>query len=126
VAGHAACDRVNTEAHIDTTLSEGVIQLANLVLRLRHRHAVARNNSDPAGSGKNRGSLFGSGALDWLSLLLSGHGSLDLPKSAEKHVGERPIHRFRHNHRKNETRRTVQSSGYDEQLAVEHKAHGSG
>ena len=42
VAGHAAGDRVDAEAHVDALLAQQLGDLVDRVLRLRHRHAVAR------------------------------------------------------------------------------------
>ena len=45
---HAAGDRVDGELHRDAALLQLVVQLAHLVLGLRHRHAVARDDDDQA------------------------------------------------------------------------------
>ena len=46
VARHAAGHRVDGELHVDAAARQHVVQLADLVLRLRHRHAVARHDDD--------------------------------------------------------------------------------
>src|SRR5262249_20624461 len=117
VSGHASSDRVDSEAYIDTTFGEGVIQLANFVLRLRDSHAVAGNDGDAAGSGKNRSSLLGRGALDGLGLLLARGGGLNLSEAAEQNVGKRAVHRFGHDYGKDKTGRAVERPGDDQQLA---------
>ena len=42
-------------------LVRSVVQLADLVLRLRHRHAIAGNDDDAARVAQNLGRLFGAG-----------------------------------------------------------------
>jgi hypothetical protein len=48
VAGHAARDRMDRVFHLDALLLEHVGHLAQRMLRLRHRHAVARHDDDPS------------------------------------------------------------------------------
>ena len=44
--GHAAGDRMDRELHVDAALGELVVELADPVLRLRDRHAVAGDDDD--------------------------------------------------------------------------------
>ncbi len=47
-------------------------------------------------------------------------------ESAEQHVGERAVHGLAHDDREDQAGRTVQGSGGDQQLVVEHEAHRHG
>ncbi len=62
VSGHAPGHGMNAEAHVDAALGERVVEFAHFVLRLRHGHAVARNNRDLAGGSENSGRFFRRGA----------------------------------------------------------------
>jgi hypothetical protein len=52
-----------------------------------------------------------------------GLGLLHLAERAEEHVGEGAVHRLAHDDREDETARTVQRAGGDQELVVEHEAH---
>src|SRR5216684_814840 len=96
------------------------------MLRLRHGHAVAGHNDHFVGGGKNRGGFFRRGALDGALLLHARGGGLNLSEAAEQHVGERAIHGFGHDDGENEAARAVERTGDNQQLAVQHEAHGRG
>ena len=49
VTRHAAGHRVDAEAHVDALLAQRLGDLVHRVLRLRHRHAVARHDDDVLG-----------------------------------------------------------------------------
>ncbi len=120
----ASGDRVNAEGDIHTALGERVEQLAHFVLRLRHGHAVAGHDHHFVGGAENPGGFFRRGALDRALLLHARGGGLNLSEAAEQHVGERAIHGLGHDDGQNETGRAVERAGDDQQLAVQHEAHG--
>ena len=39
---------MDREPHVDAALGQNIVHFAQLVLRLRHRHAIARNDDDAA------------------------------------------------------------------------------
>ena len=49
MSGHPARDRMDGELHRDSPLLQLVVELAHLVLGLRHGHAVAGNDHDQVG-----------------------------------------------------------------------------
>ena len=59
MARHAAGDRVDGVLHVHAALLEEVGQLAHVVLRLRDREAVARDDDDPARVGEHDGAVLG-------------------------------------------------------------------
>src|SRR6267143_4612996 len=126
VAGHASGDWMNAEADIDAALAESVEEFANFVLGLRDGHAVAGNDDDFVGGGEDSGGFFRGGAFDGALLLRARSGGLNLSEAAEEHVGERAIHGFGHDDGKNEAGGAVERASDDQQLAIEHEAHGRG
>ena len=126
VAGHAAGNRVDGEFYVYAALAEGIEKFADFVLRLRDGHAVAGYDDDFVGGGENSGGFFGAGAANSLFFDSPGSGDLHLTKGAEKNVGKRAVHRFRHDDGEDETGRAVEGAGDDEELAVEDEAHRGG
>ena len=104
------------EADLDSLLGERVIQFSDFVLRLRHGHAIAGNDHDFVGSRKNRSGFFGRGAAHRLRFLSGGGGSLHLAEGSEENVGERAVHRLRHDDGEDEAGRSVERASDDQQL----------
>ena len=102
------------ELHVHAVLAQGVVQFAHAVLGLGHGHAVAGDDDHAAGGRHDLGRVFGRGALDGalFGVALAG---LNLPESAEQHVGERAIHRLAHDDREDQARGAVQGPGGDQQ-----------
>ena len=50
----------------------------------------------------------------------------DRAERAEQHVGDRSVHRLAHDERQHEARRAIERTRGDEQLVLEHEAHGDG
>ena len=92
VAGHAPGDGMDGELHVDAALGQLIVELADPVLRLRHRHAVAGDDDDAVGVLEQVGGVLRRAALD-ASSPRRPPPRLHLPERAEEHVGERPVHR---------------------------------
>ena len=126
MARHAAGDRVNGELHRDAPFVQLVVELAHLVLGLGHGHPVAGNNHHEARLFQDlRGPFDRFGLVD---LLLPAFVR-DLPhltEGPEQHVGERAVHRLAHDDGEDETARSVEGARRDQELVVEHEAHGDG
>ncbi len=58
---HAACDRVDRVLHVAPIALHRVREIADGVLCLRHRHAVARDDDHRAGGVQDLGRLFERG-----------------------------------------------------------------
>src|ERR1700685_364976 len=99
------------EAHINAALAERVEELANLVLSLRYRHAVAGNDHHLVGGGQDGGGFFGGGAAYWASFLGGRRCALHLAEGSEQNVGERPVHSLRHDDREDKARRAIEGTG---------------
>src|SRR5882672_2167152 len=107
---HASRDGMDGEANFDSLLGKDVIKFANLVLRLRHRHPVAGDDHNFIRGIKNRSRFFGSSAVYRLRFLAARSGSLHLTEGSEQDVGERPVHRLRHDDRENQSGRSVEGA----------------
>src|SRR3989442_13941008 len=64
VPGHPSRHGVDGEPDVDAALREGIVELADLVLRLRHRHAVPRDDDHGTRGLQDRGGLFWGSAPD--------------------------------------------------------------
>src|ERR1700733_3681657 len=126
VAGHASSDGMDGEADFDALFGEHVVEFANFVLCLRNGHAVAGNDDNFIRRGKDRGGFFGSGAANRLGFCAPGGGGLHLAKGSEQDVGEGTVHRLRHDDGEDETGRSIERAGNDEQFVVQDKSHGGG
>ena len=115
---------MDREFHVDTALGQHVVEFAHFVLSLCHRHAVAGHNDHRVGRAKNRGGFLGSGTMDRADFLRCGGRNLHLAERSEQHVCERSVHGLRHDHRQNESGRTVERARDDEQFAVDDETHG--
>ena len=58
MAGHATGNRVNGKLHLHAFFDQQLCQFPDLVLGLRHRHAVAGNDDDLAGIGHHDASVL--------------------------------------------------------------------
>ncbi len=114
--------RVYGELHIHAPFRQQVVQFADLVLRLRNRHAITRNNHHRTRIAQDPRRFFRSCRAHRARFLRSG-ARLQLPESAEEHVGERSVHRPAHYDRQNETGRPVKRTGDNQQLVVQRKTH---
>ena len=113
MSGHASRHGVNAELHIHAPFAEGIIQFPDLVLRLRNRHTVARNDYYGVSCRENGGGFFRCGAVHRPLFLLSAGGNLDLAEGPKHHVRKRPVHGLAHDHGKDETGRTIERSSND-------------
>ena len=81
VAGHAAGDRMDGVFHLDAFLLQHVGHLAQRMLRLRDRHAVARHDDHLGGVLHDEGGVFRRALLDRPRLDGAGRGqSVSPPK----------------------------------------------
>ena len=99
VSWHAARDGMDGKSHIHTSLAECVIEFTYLVLSLRDRHAITRNNDDLVGGGQDCGRFFRRRAADRLCFCPSCRGSLNLAECAEENIAERAVHGLGHDDR---------------------------
>ena len=93
-------------AHSDAWAAlQQVGQLAHLVLRLRHGHAVARHDDDFRGIFHDIGRIFGRADFGvFIAVIRGARGSLFTAKSAEQHGDKGAVHAFTHDVRENSPR----------------------
>ena len=125
MAGHAAGDRMHGEFDIDAIAGQGIVQFADAVLGLGHGHAVTGDDDHGAGGFHDLCGVLGSCAFDG-ALLDRARGGLDLAEGAEEDVGKRAVHGLAHDDREDEAGGAVEGPGGDQELVVEHEAHGHG
>ena len=118
--------RVDGEADINSLLGEDVVQLANLMLRLRYRHAIAGDDDHFVRGGEDCGGFLGGGAVHRPSFRAARCCGLHLAEGSKQYVGKRAVHGLRHDDRKNESGRSIERAGDDEELVLEDESHGSG
>ena len=83
MAGHAAGDGIDGELHIHAAASQHVVQLAELVLGLRHRQAVAGNDDHRARGIEDLRGVFRAGAVNGALFVRAAGRGLDLAEGAE-------------------------------------------
>src|SRR5690242_21319223 len=102
---------MNAEFYVNAALGESIEELADFMLRLRYRHAIARNNHDLVRGSENCRRFFRASAANRALFGNFACGNLHLAESPKEDIRERPVHGFAHDHRENETGGAVQSAG---------------
>ena len=116
---HTPRNGVNAKVHFTAVILQKLGELFNHVLRLRYRHAIARNDRHVGGGLKNVIGVFHRDRLD----LALNHRLLigDTGKAREQHVRERPVHRFTHDLGKDDARGTHQRARDNQRIVVDRK-----
>ena len=125
MAGHAAGDRVDCVLDVDTALLELVGELADRVLRLRDRQAVARDDDHPVRVGEHHRHVLGGGRAHRPAVggrTLRSGGRLQLAERAEEDVRHRAAHRAGHHQRQQGARRPDEHAADDQDVLVEDEA----
>ena len=108
------------KAHLLALGPQAARQLRDRLLRLRHRHAVARHDHDAVGLLQGGGHAIG---ID--GDLLAGnrhHRTGGGAKAAEDHADEAAVHRLAHDVAQDRTRGADQGAGDDQQVVAEREA----
>jgi hypothetical protein len=126
VAGHASGDGMDGKTNFDALFGEDVVEFANLVLRLGHGHAVAGDDNHFVGGRQDRSRFLGGRAVHGTGFRGTDCRRLYLAECAEQNVGERTVHRFRHDYGEDESGRAVKGASDDQELGIEDKSHGRG
>ena len=123
---HATSDGVNGESYAPAALLNQFGELAYRMLRLRHRHAVSRDDDHVARVANAHCGIFGADAArgEPLGALHRG-GRLLATKRTEEDVCEAAIHRLRHEDREDEAARAIQGAGDDQDVVADRKARGA-
>ena len=121
---HPPGDGVDRVLDVDAALLEEVRELAHVVLRLRDRHPVARDDDDLARERELHGDVVGSRRANGAAVVGSRlpDARLHLAERAEEDVGDRAVHRLRHQQREQRARGADEHPGDDEHRRVEHEA----
>ena len=112
---------MDREPQLHAALDEQLRQLPDLVLGLRHRHAVTRNDDHFL---RERHHHAGVAGLDGLEAPadLAGGGGAGVAEPREQHVAERAVHGLRHQLREQRTGRAHHRAGDDHRGVVEYEA----
>ena len=122
VARQAARDGVDGEAHGLALGAQLAGQFGHRLLRLRHRHAIARDDDDAVGIVQRRGHAFGIDGDLFAGDLHRGAGGA--AKAAKDHADERPVHRLAHDVGQDRTGGADQRADHDQQVIRQRKADG--
>ena len=119
---------MDAERHLLADAEENVGHLGHGVLRVRHRHAVARDDEDLVGVEEEVGDRFGLdgevGLLRLVLLVLLLLGSA-LAEAAGQHVHERAVHRETHDVGENAAAGGDDGARDDQQVVLQHEARGA-
>ncbi|MPL99903.1 hypothetical protein SDC9_46124 [bioreactor metagenome] len=120
VPGQTARDRVDREADVLALAAQDRGQLRHRHLRLRHGHAIARNDDHAVGVAQRIGH-----ALRVDRHLLAGHfhrRARRAAEAAEDHRDERAVHRLAHDVGQDCARGADEGAGHDQQIVAEREA----
>ena len=115
-------DGVDCEADVDSTGAEHGDDFGEGVLRLGDGHAVADDDDDTFRVLEGVYGILDAGGCDLAFDLLLGLGRRG--ETTEENVGERPVHGYTHDIRKNGTTDTDEGADAGEKRVVEHQALG--
>ncbi len=125
MARHSPCDWVDGVFDLDALLLEHLGHLAQRVLRLRHRHAVARDDDDLLGLLEHEGGVRGAallvGAL--LARLAAARCRVAGAETARDHREEAAVHRPAHDVAEDRARGADQRAGDDHRGVAQREPH---
>ncbi len=101
---------------------ELVAHFTQRVLRLRHRHAVARHDDDLAGVLENEGGIFRRADLHRPVAGRRRRSRYLAAEAAKDHREEGPVHSLAHDVGQDRARRSDQRAGYDQRRIAEREA----
>ena len=119
---HATCNWMDRKANASAALLDQLCKFAHRMLRLRNRHAVARHNDHISRIPDAHRRVFrrhAAGGQTFRTLMRC--GGLLATKRAEEHVGERAVHRLRHEDREDEAACAVECAGDDQDVVADRK-----
>ena len=116
------------EAHVGALLAQELGDLVDRVLRLRHRHAVARHDDDALARRRSRSAVSSAPRSAVTSPAGCRRRRQPLPrlraapKPPKDHAQERAVHRAAHDVAEDRAARSDQRAGDDQQVVREHEA----
>ena len=124
MARHAARHRVDRIAHRDAFLFQDIGHLAQRMLRLRHRHAIARHDDHRAGILQDEGGILGAARLDQP---VGGpgrrrRGAAFGAETAQDHIEDRAVHALAHDVAQDRARAADQGAGDDQRGVAQGEA----
>ena len=122
MAGHAAGHRVNGEAHFHAALAKRFGEIAHLMLRLCHGHAVAGNDDDLLRVGQQERGFIALDGFDGPAReirITGGTGTGASPERAEQDIFNWSIHSPAHVQREQRAGGAHQRAGDDHRQIVE-------
>ena len=122
--GHAAGDGVDGVPHLDALGLEQVRELAHVVLRLRDRETVAGHDDHALRVAEEDRRILGAHLAERAAVvrLRARGGRGRRSERAEEDVGQRPVHRLRHEAGEDRARGADERAGDDEHLVPDREA----
>ncbi len=122
MAGQTARNRVDREAHGFALGAQAAGEFGHVLLGLRHRHAVTRDDDDAVSLVERLCDTVGvDGHLFALDRLLL---ACRAAKATQDHTDERPVHRLAHDVGQDRTRRADKRADDDQEIIAEAEADG--
>ena len=114
--------RVNTKAYFDTPRPQLLGNFCHRILRLGHRHTVARGDDHRLRVFQHLRCLFRANLAMFAHFFIAAAGRPIGAEAASNHADKGAVHRLTHNVREDGTGRTHQRAGDDQQVIAQHKA----
>ena len=113
---------MDTKTHLNPTVAQFVNQIADQVLSLGNRHAVAGGNNNGRRIFQSLCHFLGTDFNVLTIITACNHGPFFGTKTTENHRNKGTIHGCTHQVGKNGTRRPHHGTGNDQQIVAQHKA----
>ena len=126
MAGHAACHRMDGVFDINAFLLEQISHFTQHLLRLRHRHAIARHHDDLLRILHHIGRIFRAAGLHGRAIrrrATSGHCATFRPEATQKHIDDAAVHALTHDVGQDGTRSTHQRARHNQQQIADGEAN---
>ena len=126
MARHAACHRMDGVFDFNAFLLEQIGHFTQHLLRLRHRHAIARHHDDLLRILHHIGRVFRAAGLHGRAIprrATSGHGATFGTEATQQHIDDAAVHALTHDVGQNGTRCAHQRAGHNQQQIANSEAN---
>ena len=114
--------RMNTKAYFDTPRPQLLGNFCYRILRLSHRHTVARGDDHRVRVFQHLRRLFGTNLAMLAHFFIAAAGGTIGAEAPGDHADKGAVHRLTHNVREDGAGRAHQRAGDDQQVITQHKA----